>query len=339
MSWAKDQKQDLPDNALQEIETKSVKWLATPNSLRMVRYITPSPREELDIVSESRIASPLCEKEQQLSQSEEMRRLKRNEEEKLTGKMNEIDELRQVNETARQEMAALQMKFDANIDELVKKHRAQLQSEQEKADKVLKAKMKENENYTGARVVEAVDVYTKRYEDMMNSMGDKWDREKDLLTTTIDKLEDEKIATADKIEVLEEEIEGFSQYQVVLQRQNDRLIFQNRDLKSQNEEMLKKISEGLDDSKATSKLEKMRSQLRLALNEKRALEATVKNLSAQLETDRATVKNLDAQLTAEKMQGCFWRSSYEEATKLFPKLKGRPEKGRENEVPLSNHHP
>ena len=123
--------------------------------------------------------------------------------------------------------------------------------------------------------------------------------------------------------------------------------------------MLKKISEGLDDSKATSKLEKMRSQLRLALNEKRALEATVKNLSAQLETDRATVKNLDAQLTAEKMQGCFWRfacfwykinklivrspffcrSSYEEATKLFPKLKGRPEKGRENEVPLSNHHP
>ena len=26
-------------------------------------------------------------------------------------------------------------------------------------------------DYTGARVVEAVDVYTKRYEDMMNSMG------------------------------------------------------------------------------------------------------------------------------------------------------------------------
>ena len=59
MSWAKDQKQDLPDNALQEIETKSVKWLATPNSLRMVRYITPSPREELDIVKHVRISKSL----------------------------------------------------------------------------------------------------------------------------------------------------------------------------------------------------------------------------------------------------------------------------------------
>ena len=65
--------------------------------------------------------------------------------------------------------------------------------EKEKADEVLKAKTKENESelvclyiyilllceyafvclldYTGARVVEAVDVYIKRYEDMMNAMG------------------------------------------------------------------------------------------------------------------------------------------------------------------------
>ena len=52
--------------------------------------------------------------------------------EELVETMNEIGELRQAqdetNETARREMAALQSKFDAHIDELVKKHRAQLQS-------------------------------------------------------------------------------------------------------------------------------------------------------------------------------------------------------------------
>ena len=101
---------------------------------------------------------------------------------------------------------------------------------------------------------------------------DEWDREKDLLTTTIDKLEvsffdvnlstdfeifyffikEEKIdsknlaknryfrvyvffvAAADKIEVLEAEIEGFSQFQEVLQRENDELIFQNKALKSKS---------------------------------------------------------------------------------------------------------
>ncbi|XP_065840301.1 uncharacterized protein [Oscarella lobularis] len=320
--------------------------------------------------------------EEKLAKAEEAEsRLNRNLEElmeELAEKMNEIGELRQAqdetNETARREMAALQSKFNADIDELVQKHRAQLQSEKEKADEVLKAKTKENENYTGARVVEAVDVYIKRYEDMMNAMGDEWDREKDLLTTTIDKLEEEKIDTADKIEVLEAEIEGYSQFQVVLQRQNDKLIFQNKALKSKNEEMLKKISEGLDDSEARSKLERMRSELKglmkenerlrkelaagrsgqesgegkvffrhntvsavseaaayklrkqldLALDEKRALEATAKNLGTRLET--------------EKMQGRLWRSKYEEATKFRSELMGRPEKGRdrENEFPLSS---
>ena len=88
----------------------------------------------------------------------------------------------------------------------------------------------------------------------------------------------------------------------------------------------------------------LQKQLDLALDEKRALEATAKNLGTRLET--------------EKMQGrlwrfaCFWykinklivrslffcRSKYEEATKFRSELMGRPEKGRdrENEFPLSS---
>ncbi|XP_065832390.1 centromere-associated protein E-like [Oscarella lobularis] len=220
---------------------------------------------------------------------------------------------------ARREMTALQSKFNADIDELVKKHRAQLQSEKEKADEVLKAKMKENENYTGARVVEAVEVFIKRYEDMMNSMGDEWDREKDLLTTTIDKLEDEKIDTADKIEVLEAEIEGYSQFQEVLQRQNDKLIFQNKALKSE----------------ARSKLERMRSELNGLIKENERLQkelaagrsgqesgegkvffrhntvSAVSEAAACEELRKELDLALDEKRSLERIC-CLWRSKYDE---------------------------